>query len=632
MESREEEEDHSVAVAAPPVGGPVDDVGGGDVREHPSSVIDIEGEYQGDKRDKMTPPGSYRVVEGTEVEGERGGNGECGSNGTLDLPPVTTDGDEGDKKSKGGSSSFVKDSIDGLDGGGKGEDGCGRDEKREGGEEEGEYDEEDPRIFGRWSHTNVLRRLANHRIKALTVPEQSRSGVWKKNTVLHNLMDDFNGVKDIMSSLKKKKTLKEEKKNPAKIVQALHKRGIVINDLAVILSIVAVIFMILAHERSVSNNGDQDELVELYRWVMFISSALVECCIFGFYSTMAHIRRLDNPLFHGHSGWTIDFYVVMFMEMLINAIMPYPLVHHTFTWTETDIATSTDSDVQADLDVLGLFMFLRLYLLVRFLNLHATMNTTSTSRFLAKLNYIEFDSWVTIKVHLHYNPMKFIAGTLVVYIFIASYSMRICEGYGDSPLSSFAHDVWVVIITMLSVGYGDMVPGSDCGRAVAVVSGTFGMVISALVVAVLTNGIKLNHIEETILDFIHKEEARKEYVSDASDVIVHAYRTHLLRKRGPRWKYVMYNYFLVLKLAKFRKDRRAITRDIQNARIIRPYYDFFLDQLEFRKNDQEENEEVRANMNKRIDVLEKKIEDLPAKIAALLKEGNGAPNGKEKVD
>ena len=500
--------------------------------------------------------------------------------------------------------------------------------------DEGEpYGEEDTTVgVGRWSHTNVLRRLANHRKKALEIPDRE-STLSRKNTVLRTVINDLQGVKEIMSSLKKKNqaALEHERKNPVKVIHQLSKRAIVITDLTLLLAVIGIVFMIMAHEERLSNGRQVTGLIEFYRWVMTVSTGFLILGLYSFYSTLAHIKRMDNPLFHGHSGWTVESILMLFLEICVCVIHPFPDLQHSFKWDVTDIATGKDFEVVADMDVLGVFMFMRLYLMVRFLNLHAEMNTTSTSKFLAKLNYIEFDSWITIKVHLHYNPMTFIFGVLIVYILVASYTTRICEGFDeDGALASFSNNVWVVIITMLTVGYGDMVPGSTCGRALAVVSGTFGMVISALVVAVLTSAIKLNHTEETLLDFIHKESARQEYVRDASDVIVHAYRTYKLRKNGRWLKYAIYNYFLVLKLAKFRKDRRTITRDIQNHRILRPYYDFFLDQLEFRKNDLETFDEAKKSMEQRIENIEKSLEAMPAKIAELLLEAQKKDAGKEK--
>lgn len=63
--------------------------------------------------------------------------------------------------------------------------------------------------------------------------------------------------------------------------------------------------------------------------------------------------------------------------------------------------------------------------------------------------------------------------------------IRVCEIDHDVLHHSFANSLWLVAITFLSVGYGDIVPHTYCGRAISVSVGMLGAGCTALVVAVL---------------------------------------------------------------------------------------------------------------------------------------------------
>ena len=55
--------------------------------------------------------------------------------------------------------------------------------------------------------------------------------------------------------------------------------------------------------------------------------------------------------------------------------------------------------------------------------------------------------------------------------------------------------MWVVIITMTSVGYGDYTPKSDSGRFIGIVTAFWGIFFLSLFVVALTNTLELEESE-----------------------------------------------------------------------------------------------------------------------------------------
>lgn len=56
--------------------------------------------------------------------------------------------------------------------------------------------------------------------------------------------------------------------------------------------------------------------------------------------------------------------------------------------------------------------------------------------------------------------------------------------------------MWNVLITMTTVGYGDVYAMSHAGRAIAVVSAFVGVMIVSLFVVCIMNSLKFDYSEE----------------------------------------------------------------------------------------------------------------------------------------
>uniref|UniRef100_T1KA84 Potassium channel domain-containing protein n=1 Tax=Tetranychus urticae TaxID=32264 RepID=T1KA84_TETUR len=69
--------------------------------------------------------------------------------------------------------------------------------------------------------------------------------------------------------------------------------------------------------------------------------------------------------------------------------------------------------------------------------------------------------------------------------------------------------MWLTAITFLSVGYGDIVPNTYCGRGIAVTTGLMGAGCTALVVAVIARKLELTRAEKRVHNFMMETQLNK---------------------------------------------------------------------------------------------------------------------------
>jgi len=115
-------------------------------------------------------------------------------------------------------------------------------------------------------------------------------------------------------------------------------------------------------------------------------------------------------------------------------------------------------------------------------------------------------------------------------------AFRICESpisrvNGDMDHSSYINSIWSVILTMTTVGYGDIFPRTTIGRFVYFLCAMFGVVVVSMIVVAVMNELDMTILEQKAFVVIKRMGLRKELVQSSAKVICKAYRMHLKIKR-----------------------------------------------------------------------------------------------------
>ncbi|XP_030756176.1 small conductance calcium-activated potassium channel protein isoform X2 [Sitophilus oryzae] len=299
------------------------------------------------------------------------------------------------------------------------------------------------------------------------------------------------------------------------------------------------------------------------------------------------------------------------MELIICAVHPIP-GHYRFVWT-TKLANRQNGGIGSKCvpyDVpLSLPMFLRLYLICRVMLLHSKLFTDASSRSIGALNRINFNTRFVLKTLMTICPGTVLLVFMVSLWIIASWTLRQCERFHDEEHANLLNAMWLIAITFLSVGFGDIVPNTYCGRGIAVSTGIMGAGCTALLVAVVSRKLELTRAEKHVHNFMMDTQLTKRLKNAAANVLRETWliykHTRLVKRVNPGRVRTHQRKFLlaIYALRKVKMDQRKL---MDNANTI----------TDMAKT-QNTVYEIVSDMSTRQDTLEDRLTNMEEKLSAL---------------
>ncbi|XP_029594182.1 intermediate conductance calcium-activated potassium channel protein 4-like isoform X1 [Salmo trutta] len=189
--------------------------------------------------------------------------------------------------------------------------------------------------------------------------------------------------------------------------------------------------------------------------------------------------------------------------------------------------SSRHGEVLLDTELLlSALMFLRLYLVHRTILLHSKVLLSASYRSIGSLNNINFTFRFVLKVLMNKYPAR----TLMVFIFlfwlIASWMLTLCERQTQEETGRMDTALWLIAITFLTVGYGDVSPKTSCGKVVCLFTGVMGVACTAMLVAVMTKKLALNKGEKHVHFFMMDIQISKRIRHAAANVLRECWLLH----------------------------------------------------------------------------------------------------------
>ena len=318
----------------------------------------------------------------------------------------------------------------------------------------------------------------------------------------------------------------------------LFKRRKIVCDLALAFALIGIVLMVIETELYMNHVYTKDETPSiLIKGCITLSTVTLLGFVMWYHILDIKLFMCDNSLEDWRLAISWKRVVKIGLELCVYAIHPIP-GHFDFEWTTYNATTynSTTQEVHSErvpVDVMfSIPMFLRLFLLCRVIMLNSKLFTDASSQSLGALNRIHFNFKFIFKSMMTLYPEYVLTVLMLSSFIISSWLLRACEMYHDERHASFLNSMWLISITFLSVGYGDIVPNSYCGRGIAVLTGIFGAGCTALVVAVLARKLELSRAEKYVHNFVIDVELDKRYKVAAANILKAGWFVYKNKKLG----------------------------------------------------------------------------------------------------
>ncbi|KAK9723220.1 Ion channel [Popillia japonica] len=393
--------------------------------------------------------------------------------------------------------------------------------------------------------------------------------------------------------------------------KALFEKRKRISDYALVMGMFGIIVMVIENELSSAGVYRKDEFYSIsLKSLISVSTVILLGLIVAYHALEVQLFMIDNCADDWRIAMTWQRICQISMELLICAVHPIP-GHYRFIWT-TKLANKGggigSKSVPYDVP-LSLPMFLRLYLICRVMLLHSKLFTDASSRSIGALNRINFNTRFVLKTLMTICPGTVLLVFMVSLWIIASWTLRQCERFHDEEHANLLNAMWLIAITFLSVGFGDIVPNTYCGRGIAVSTGIMGAGCTALLVAVVSRKLELTRAEKHVHNFMMDTQLTKRLKNAAANVLRETWliykHTRLVKRVNPGKVRTHQRKFLlaIYALRKVKMDQRKL---LDNANTI----------TDMAKT-QNTVYEIVSDMSTRQDTLEERLSIIDDKVAAL---------------
>uniref|UniRef100_A0AAY4AN26 Calmodulin-binding domain-containing protein n=2 Tax=Denticeps clupeoides TaxID=299321 RepID=A0AAY4AN26_9TELE len=303
--------------------------------------------------------------------------------------------------------------------------------------------------------------------------------------------------------------------------RALFEKRKRLSDYALIFGMFGIVVMVIETELSwgVYNKSSMYSLA--LKCLISLSTVILLGLIIAYHAREIQLFVIDNGADDWRIAMTMERVLLITLELLVAAVHPVP-GDFRFQWQARLAFSYVPSQAEADLDmVLSVPMFLRLYLIARVMLLHSKLFTDASSRSIGALNKVHFNTRFVMKTLMTICPGTVLLVFSISLWIIAAWTVRVCERYHDAHdiTSNFLGAMWLISITFLSIGYGDMVPHTYCGKGVCLLTGIMGAGCTALVVAVVARKLELTKAEKHVHNFMMDTQLTKRIKNAAANVL-----------------------------------------------------------------------------------------------------------------
>ncbi|XP_058475287.1 small conductance calcium-activated potassium channel protein 1-like [Solea solea] len=292
-----------------------------------------------------------------------------------------------------------------------------------------------------------------------------------------------------------------------------------LSDCTLAVGMFGVVLMVMETELSWSVYSKSSIYSLALKSVISLSTLVLLGLIIAYHCCEVQLYVNDLGAEDWRIAMTTDRLALMALELLVAAIHPYPVGLLAY-FQQSSAARLSSSETELEI-ALTLPMLLRLYLLWRVMMLHSRLFTDTASRSIGALNKIHFNTRFVGKTLMTTYPGTVLMIFSVSLWIVAAWGLHVCErhhNYKDLS-SNYMEALWMISVTFLSIGYGDVVPHTYCGRSICLLTGIMGAGCTVLVVAVVARKLELTRAERHVHNFMMDSHISKRIKIAAANVL-----------------------------------------------------------------------------------------------------------------
>mmetsp|Transcript_10390 Transcript_10390/g.16963 ORF Transcript_10390/g.16963 Transcript_10390/m.16963 type:complete len:828 (+) Transcript_10390:65-2548(+) len=312
-----------------------------------------------------------------------------------------------------------------------------------------------------------------------------------------------------------------------------------LGDLQLMVALFGIAVMIIIKEMKWSSHDIAYDswAIKGLKGIVTFSSMILVVFIHVYYKTRVSLLALKKLIPQNASILTSGLQQRYFVELVV-----------CFTHCPPSLSIASGYNWE---NLLSVLMFCRIYLVARYLSLHSVL-FTSAGRFIGCLTNVDASTTLVLKMSLANHPHRVMSLAFVMLLSIASYSVFVFERTAafeymettqadnvderHNSMMYYGNVLWMMFITVLTVGYGDLFPYTPEGRVCTIIAAALGACCTALLIALIHNQLELSQQETKLVRFLQKDWVRKMVKLKACRCIQAGWRYHMVRQRAQQRK------------------------------------------------------------------------------------------------
>ena len=303
-----------------------------------------------------------------------------------------------------------------------------------------------------------------------------------------------------------------------------------------IFSLILICLYIVEYEIFLSDAGKQKFASNFWnhilRSTMLILSSFVCVLQYFHYSVLLNIQKILKLKDKRETIRTSGFLKYLIFECIFNSMICPPLVDVKFR------VAQLNGHIHLSLDTICCFLcLLRFYNVLKVPEQYSLWTTEESTKVCKKYKFSPDISFL-IRAELKRRPYLMVFASLFATMVLFGLGVRIFErcyedkfGSFDPYFSQYVDTFWFIIVTMVTVGYGDRYPLTHMGRFLALWVGVVGTLLVSLMLVALSSTTQLSNGEQRVfsrVDIISLRSKAKQY---GSELLFNIFTMYVSNKR-----------------------------------------------------------------------------------------------------